>query len=257
MVRKRVQTVIKNYLPSATLLLLFFVIWEAAVWLWAIPRWILPAPTRIFGLIGSEYELLLAHTLITLEEVLVGFALAFITGLHLALLIFHFITVERAVYPLVIASQTIPVLAIAPLLIVWFGYGLTPKVIVVALIVFFPIVVNTVDGLKSVDPDAVNLLKILRANAWQILLKVRIPAALPFVFSGTKIGVSVSVIGAVIGEWVGAKAGLGYLMIHANAQLRIDLIFAAIFALSVLGVGLFMLVSLLERLIIPWRTVAR
>jgi ABC-type nitrate/sulfonate/bicarbonate transport system permease component len=257
MVRKRVRRFAEDYLPPAVLLLFFFAIWEGAVELLAIPRYILPAPSRIIDLIGAEYDLLLFHTLVTLEEVLVGFVVALTTGIGLALLIFHFVVVERALYPLVIASQTIPVFAIAPLLIVWFGYGLVPKVIMVALIVFFPIVVNTVDGLKSVDPDAVNLLKILKANAWQILFKVRVPAALPFVFSGTKIGVSVSVIGAVIGEWVGAKAGLGYLMIHANAQLRIDLIFAAIFALSILGVGLFILVSLLERLVIPWRTVVR
>ena len=257
MVRKLVQNFTRNYVPPAMLLLLFFACWEAVVRLLDIKHYILPAPTRIFNLIGAEADLLLSHTLITLGEVLLGFVLAFITGISLALLIFYFITVERALYPLVIASQTIPVFAIAPLLIVWFGYGLAPKVIMVALIVFFPIVVNCVDGLKSVDPDAINLRKVLKANAWQILLKVRIPAALPFVFSGTKIGVSVSVIGAVIGEWVGAKAGLGYLMIHANAQLRVDLIFAAIFALSVLGAGLFVLVSLLERLLVPWRKIAR
>ena len=176
-----------------------------------------------------------------------------VVGITLAFLIFHSTTMERTLYPLIVASQTIPVFAIAPLLIVWFGYGLLSKVVMATLIVFFPIVVNTVDGLRSVDQDIVNLMRILKASRWQILWKVRIPGALPFIFSGIKIGVAVSVIGAVIGEWVGSQAGLGFLMIHANAQLRIDLIFAAIVYLSVMAIGLFALTSFVEWLALPWR----
>jgi ABC-type nitrate/sulfonate/bicarbonate transport system permease component len=154
---------------------------------------------------------------------------------------------------LIISSQTIPVFAIAPLLILWFGYGIGSKVVMTAIIVFFPIVINTVEGLKSADPDTVALLRILEATSAQIFFKVRIPQALPFVFSGIKIGVAVSVIGAVIGEWVGAKEGLGYLMIHANAQLQVELVFASIFWLSILGMALYVLVSVMERVLVPWR----
>jgi ABC-type nitrate/sulfonate/bicarbonate transport system permease component len=221
----------------------------------SVPRYILPAPSRVAGTILSKQSLLFGHTLVTLGEIGAGFALALIVGVGLAVLLFHFSILERAVYPFIIASQTIPVFAIAPLLIVWFGYGIIPKVIMAAIIVFFPIVVNTVDGLRSADEDAVNLLRIMKANRLGILVKVRFPAALPFIFSGAKIGVAVSAIGAVIGEWVGSTRGLGYLMIHANAQLQIDLIFAAIFYLSVMAVGLFGLFSLIEWLSLPWRRV--
>lgn len=239
--------------PPAALLLVLLAVWEWAVRAFGIPFYILPAPSRIAGVVVADHAMLLADSWITLQEVLAGFAVAFVVGIGLALAIFSSRTVERAVYPLIIASQTVPVFAIAPLLIVWFGYGMASKVVMAALIVFFPIVVNTVDGLRAVDPDMVNLLRILGAGPGQILTKIRIPAALPFVFSGTRIAVAVSVIGAVIGEWVGAARGLGFSMIHANAQLHIDLVFAAIVYLSAMALGLFVSVSVVEWFALPWR----
>jgi ABC-type nitrate/sulfonate/bicarbonate transport system permease component len=152
----------------------------------------------------------------------------------------------------VIASQTVPVIAIAPLLIVWFGYDMMPKVVMTALIAFFPVVVNTVDGLEATDPDLLDLMRLLQADWWQTFRKARFPAALPFIFSGLKIAAAVSVIGAVIGEWVGADRGLGFLMIRANAQLRTDLIFASITILSAMGILLFLAVCALERIGMPW-----
>ncbi len=241
--------------PPAALLAIFVLGWELGVRVFGVPFYILPSPTRIARLMVTDQWLLLTQAAVTLEEVLLGFAIAFVVGIALALLIFSSRTIERAVYPLIIASQTVPVFAIAPLLIVWFGYGLASKIAMAALIVFFPIVVNTVDGLRAADPDTVNLLVILGATPAQILLKIRIPAALPFVFSGTRIAVATSVIGAVIGEWVGATQGLGFLMIHANAQLHIDLVFAAIVYLSLMAMGLFAAVSLIEWLALPWRRV--
>lgn len=248
---------LKQYLPPFLLLLFFFFCWEAGVRLLAIPHYILPAPSQIMQTLIETRALLLAHVLVTAQEIAVGFALAFGVGVGLAFLIVHFPLLEKTFYPLIIASQTIPVFAIAPLLIVWFGYGLLPKVIMTALITFFPIVVNSVDGLRAADPDFLNLLRTLKATSWQLLWKVRIPAALPFLFSGTKIGIAVSVIGAVIGEWVGADMGLGYLMLRANAQLRTDLVFASIFILSLLGISLFALVALLERIALPWQYVQK
>jgi ABC-type nitrate/sulfonate/bicarbonate transport system permease component len=218
-----------------------------------IPFYILPAPSRIARLLVDDNGLLLAQAAVTLEEIAIGFIIALIVGIGLALLIFSFPVVERAVYPLVIASQTVPIFAIAPLLIVWLGYGMPSKVAMTALIVFFPIVVNTVDGLRAADPDIVNLLLILGATSTQVLIKIRAPAAMPFVFSGARIAVATSVIGAVIGEWVGATQGLGFLMIHANAQLHIDLVFAAIVYLSAMAIGLFLAVSAAEWLALPWR----
>ena len=228
-------------------------IWETSVHVFDIPRYILPAPSKIVVTLFVEREQLLKHTLVTLEEMLLGFVLAASIGIPLAILMFEFPVLERAFYPYVIGSQTVPVFAIAPLLVLWFGFGIASKVIMAALIVFFAIVLNTLDGLKSTDPDTVNLFRILRANRWQILWKVRIPSALPFIFSGAKIGISISTIGAVIGEWVGAKAGLGYLMLYANGRLEVALVFAAIFCLTLLGLSLFGTMTLLERYVMPWR----
>ena len=239
--------------PPLALLAVILAGWEAAVRAFGIPFYILPAPSRIAGVLVDDRALLLGEAAVTLGEVLLGFAIAFVVGVGLALAIFASRTVERAVYPLVIASQTVPVFAIAPLLVVWFGYGTLSKVAMAALIVFFPIVVNTVDGLRAADPDMVNLLVILGARPAEIVRRVRVPAALPFVFSGTRIAVATSVIGAVIGEWVGSTRGLGYLMIHANAQLHVDLVFAVIVYLSVMATALFWTVSAVEWAALPWR----
>ncbi|HKV45472.1 MAG TPA: ABC transporter permease [bacterium] len=248
-----IRRVIDRAGPPTLLLAAFVAAWEWGVRAFGIPFYILPAPSRIARLLITDGGLLLGEAAVTLEEIFLGFAIAAVVGTALALLIFSSRLVERGVYPLIIASQTIPVFAIAPLLIVWLGYGMLSKIAMTALIVFFPIVVNTVDGLRAADPDAVNLLRILGATPAQVLFKIRAPAALPFVFSGVRIAVATSVIGAVIGEWVGATQGLGFLMIHANAQLQIDLVFAAIVCLSVMAVGLFLAVSGVEWLVLPWR----
>lgn len=227
--------------------------WEASVHYFKIPSYILPGPWKILKVMWQRMDLLAAHALVTLTEIGLGFWLALVVGLTLAVLIHSSRIIERSFLPLIISSQTIPVFAIAPLLILWFGYGIGSKVVMTAIIVFFPIVINTVEGLKAADPDTLALLKILEASPGQMFFKVRVPQSLPFVFSGIKIGVAVSVIGAVIGEWVGAREGLGYLMIHANAQLQVELVFASIFWLSILGMGLYGLVVVVERLLIPWR----
>jgi putative hydroxymethylpyrimidine transport system permease protein len=236
-----------SLLPLALLGLLAF-FWQAAVWTFKVPPYLLPGPERIARVMVTKADLLLVHTGTTLAEILLGFGLAIVAGFALALCIHSSRWVKRAVLPLVIASQTIPVFAIAPLLILWFGYGMGSKVVMAAIIVFFPIVVNTVQGLAAADPDILSLFVILEASPWQVLVKVRIPQALPHVFAGLKIGAAVSVIGAVIGEWVGSSQGLGYLMMHANAQLQVDLVFAAIVWLSVIGVGLYGFIAWMERL---------
>ena len=253
--RSSIGPVLAHAGPPALLLAAILGLWEWGVRAFGIPFYILPAPSRIATLLVTERALLASEAAVTLLEIFLGFGIAFVVGIGLALLIFASRTVERAVYPLVIASQTVPVFAIAPLLIVWLGYGMLSKVAMAALIVFFPIVVNTVDGLRAADPDIINLLLILGATPAQVLVKLRAPAALPFVFSGIRIAVATSVIGAVIGEWVGATQGLGFLMIHANAQLHIDLVFAAITVLSLMAVGLFLAVSGIEWLVLPWRRV--
>lgn len=245
----------KALLPALALLILIG-LWEGSVRLLARPdliHTVYPIPSGVAFSLYAKSGLLARQTLVTLAEVGLGLGLALVFGLALSLLIFYSKGLERALYPLIIITQNIPVFAIAPLLVIWLGYGLGPKAIVAALIVFFPIVVNTVDGLRATDEDLVHLFTILGATPWQMLVKLRIPSALPFIFSGLKIGVTLSVVGAVIGEWVGARAGLGYLMLKENRLLQADLVFAAIIWLSALGLGLFALVSLLERAAMPWK----
>lgn len=247
---------LKYVLPVLPVLIIFLgilSIWEFIVFLIDIPRYILPAPSRIMVTLFVERIQLLHHSFVTFQEMLFGFLLAVCIGIPLAILMSEFPILERAFYPYVIGSQTVPVFAIAPLLGVWFGLGIASKVIMAAIIVFFAIVLNTLDGLKSTDPDIISLFQIHRATRWQILWKVRIPAALPFIFSGAKIGISISTIGAIIGEWTGANAGLGHLMLLANAQLQVSLVFAAILCLTALGLGLFTFMTLVEKLAMPWR----
>jgi putative hydroxymethylpyrimidine transport system permease protein len=248
----RLRRLTGSWVPAALIVLVLLGVWEGYVRLWAVPKWLLPAPSLIAMTLVVSWELLLDHTLVTLLEVVVGFGLSLLGGVALACGIAASRTLERALYPFVIASQMVPIIVIAPLLLIWVGYGLTPKVIVVALTAFFPIVVNMVDGLKSVDPDAVNLLRTMGASRWQIFVKVQVPTSLPFLFSGLRVAMAVSIIGAVIGEWMGSSQGLGYLMIRSKPQFLTERVFAAIVVLSVMGVALFVLVGVIEKLAIPW-----
>ena len=225
-----------RWLPPLAIMIGLLGIWEAYVRIFDVQKWLLPAPSVIFETMIESAGLLFRHTVTTVEEVIVGFAMALAAGVILASIIALSRTIERAIYPFVIASQTIPIIVIAPLLLIWIGYGLAPKFIVVALIAFFPIVVNTVDGLKSVDHDSVRLMRTLGASRLQIFMKLQLPTSLPFLFSGAKIAVAVSVIGAVIGEWVGSSQGLGYLIIRWKSQFLTERVFAAIVVLSVMGI---------------------
>lgn len=226
--------------------------WEIWVQVGDVPKWQLPAPSAVAVELAESRALLWDHTLVTLKEVALGFLAALAAGVILAALITYSRIMESSIYPIVIASQTVPVIAIAPLLLIWVGYGIEPKIIIVALISFYPIAVNTVDGMKSADPDMVSMMRTLGASRWQIFSKLQVPSSLPFMFSGIKIGISVSVIAAVIGEWVGASAGLGYLITYSQPLFLTARVFAAIVLLSVMGISLFALASLLERIMLPW-----
>jgi ABC-type nitrate/sulfonate/bicarbonate transport system permease component len=241
-----------RWLPAAVIVVGVIGFWEAYVRIFDVQKWLLPAPSIIAKTIGVDAGLLAGHTLATIEEIVIGFALALACGFGLAAAIGLSRTVERVLYPFIIASQTIPIIVIAPMLLVWVGYGLAPKVIVVALICFFPIVVNMVDGLKSVDSDVVSLMRTLGAGRWAIFMKLQVPTSMPYLFSGLRIAIAFSVIGAVIGEWVGSSEGLGYLMIRSKPQFLTERVFAAIVILSALGVTLFATVGVVERFAIPW-----
>lgn len=242
-----------HWLLPALLIGLLVAGWEGWVRAAETPRWLLPPPSAVARTLIVDRVLLLHHAGVTLREVLLGFALALAAGLLLAAAIDASPILERAVYPLVIASQTVPIPALAPLFLIWFGYGLLPKVLVTALVGFFPIAVNTVDGLRATDRDMLDLLRSLGAGRWARFRLAKLPASLPFVFSGAKIAIAVCVIGAVFGEISGSSAGLGYLLLRSKALALTDRVFACVALLAAMGIGLFALVALAERLFLPWR----
>jgi ABC-type nitrate/sulfonate/bicarbonate transport system permease component len=214
---------------------------------------LVPSPAEIASALWANRSLLAENAWVTLQEVLLGFLCALVAGLGFAVLLHLSGLLARATYPLLVASQTIPILVIAPILVVWFGFGIGPKLAVVALICFFPIAVNTFDGLRSVDPETTKTMRTLYASRLQILWRVEGPSALPFAFSGAKIGATIAVIGAVFGEWAGAETGLGVLIREDNASLETARLFAATAILAAMGLALFGLLALAERRIVTWR----
>lgn len=213
---------------------------------------LVPAPSDVGESLWLDRELLAENGWVTLQEVLLGFALAVVLGVAFAVALHLSPTLRRAFYPLLVASQTIPVVAIAPILVIWLGFGIGPKLAIIALICFFPITVNTLDGLRSVDPAAIRMMRTLDAGRAQVLSRLELPAALPQFFSGAKIAVAVAVIGAVFGELVGADEGLGHLITQAQANLLTARVFAAVVVLSAFAIALFGALSYLERRLAPW-----
>lgn len=227
--------------------------WEAFCRLGGLPDFILPSPAQILRVALGEAPRLLPHAAVTLAEILAGIGLALAVAIPLAVLMHAQPSFERALAPFLIASQAVPVFALAPLLVVWLGYGMASKVLMAGVIIFFPITVSLLEGFKSCDRDYRILFELMGAGRFQALRKLYWPWALPYFFAGLKVGVSVATIGAVIGEWVGAQQGLGYVMIQANARLKVDLVFAAILWLSLMGVGLWALVGFVEKRCLWWK----
>ena len=227
--------------------------WDVLADLLSIEPVLVPAPTDVAESLWEDRSLLAADAWVTLREVVLGFLLALVAGVGLAILIHLSETSRRALYPLMVASQTIPIVVLAPVLVVWFGFGIVPKLLIIALICFFPITVNAYDGLRSVDPELLKMMRTLGANRLQSLRRAELPWALPFIFSGAKIAVAVAVIGAVFGEWAGSDSGLGHLILVSSGELSTSLTFAAIAVLSAIAICLFGLLALLERRIVTWK----
>ncbi|MFL5759707.1 MAG: ABC transporter permease [Thermomicrobiales bacterium] len=244
---------VRRWLAPVLLLVLVAIFWELWVRVRDTPAWLLPPPSDILKTLWKDRDLLWHNARVTAEEIGLGFALALIAGVLLAIVIDASVIAERAIYPIVIASQTIPIFALAPLVLIWFGYGLMPKVLITALIGFFPIVVTMVDGLRGTDRELLDLLRALGAGRWTRFRLAKWPSSLPSLFSGARVAITVCVIGAVFGELIASSAGLGYLMRRASAQQLTARVFASIVVLSLLGVALFALVSALERIALPWR----
>jgi putative hydroxymethylpyrimidine transport system permease protein len=239
--------------PSLVLLVLLAASWEFAARYLGVPGYVLPAPSSIVGaLISGWSDTLRSATWVTLQEVLLGFVLALVSGLILAIGLHSSAAARRAVYPLLIGSQAVPVVVIGPILAVIFGYTIVPKMLLVALVCFFPVVVNALDGLSATDPELLRLMRSLHGTRLSTFRRVQFPAALPSIFSGVRIAAAFAAIGAVFGEYAGSSNGLGYVLIQATPQLQTALAFAAILLLTLISVLLFWLVTLTERVLVPW-----
>lgn len=242
----------QRYLSPLAVLGILILVWYAVVSIFHIPGYIVPTPLAVLRSLVNRGWSYLPDAWTTTQEILAGFGLGFVIGLPLAGLISQSRTLRRALYPVLISSQMIPIFAIAAVVTIVFSYGLLPQIVVAALYSFFPIVVNGADGLSGVDPELVNLLKSAGASEWRIFRTVRVPSALPSLFSASKLAITFAVTGAVIGEWIGGQSGLGYLMRFQNDAFDVSGMFATVVVLSVLGVLLFASVSLAEYVLLPW-----
>ena len=238
---------------SFCFILFIFLLWEFLVRWMAVPVFILPPPSTVLVTATVRAADIYPHAAVTLMEILLGIVLAVFTSVPLAIAMFAKPVIEKTLAPFLVASQAIPVFALAPLLVIWLGYGMASKVFMAWVIIFFPICVSLLEGLKSCDTEFRTLFRLMGASFFQTLRLLYWPWALPRFFTGLKVGVTVATIGAVIGEWVGAQQGLGFLMIQSNARLQTDLVFAAILWLTVIGLTLWWLVGRLEKKIITWK----
>jgi ABC-type nitrate/sulfonate/bicarbonate transport system permease component len=250
---------VKSWLLPTLLVAALIAAWQLATSTGAIADaldledFLVPSPLEIAESLWQNRSLLAENAWVTLREILFGFGCALVAGLGFATLLHLSETLRRASYPLLIASQTVPIIVIAPILVVWFGYGIVPKLAIVALVCFFPIAVNTLDGLRSVDPEAIKLMRTLDGSRAQTFRRVEAPAALPFAFSGAKIAIAIAPIGAVFAEWAGSSSGLGHMILQDGAQLETARQFAAVAVLSAIALALFGLLALAQRRVVSWR----
>ncbi|MDP6779376.1 MAG: ABC transporter permease [Candidatus Latescibacteria bacterium] len=245
--RSVLRTAAREYGLSLLFVLLALGVWEILVRAFQVADYVLPPPSQILSRVVTARYTLLGHAWVTLQEALLGFVLGATAGTLFAIAMARSRVVERMLYPLVISSQTFPKEALAPVFLMWFGFGIFPKVIIAGLISFFPVVINTTRGLLTVDPLILDLMRALSASQRQVFLKVRLPNAIPYQFAALKICITLSVIGAVVGEFVGASAGLGHLIRLSNSELATDLMFAALIVLGMMGTLLFLIVEGMER----------
>ncbi len=229
------------------------VLWELVVWLSGVPPYILPAPHEVAVAWAARWALILEHWVITTAEILLGLAIGTVLGCSSALIMGYFRPARRWLLPVLVTSQAIPVFAIAPLLVLWLGYGMASKVAMATLIIYFPVTAAFYDGLRRTEPGWLDLARTMGGSRWAALRHIRIPAALPALASGLRVATAVAPIGAIVGEWVGSSAGLGYLMLHANARMQIDLMFAALITLAVFAVALYFSVDTVLRRALPWQ----
>jgi NitT/TauT family transport system permease protein len=239
--------------PGAFLAALVVFWWAVTALGWVKP-YLIPSPGSVVLEFGKDAGLLARNSAITLLETVIGFVVAALVGLTFAVAIVYSRGVERTLYPLLLAAQVVPKIAIAPLFVVWLGFGIAPKILVAVLIAFFPVVISGVAGLRSVDPELLDLAATMGASPWDSFAKIRFPNAMPHIFAGLKVAVTLAVVGAVVGEFVGANSGLGYIVMSSNGNLNTPQLFAALIAMSLIGIVLFAVLEVVERIAVPWRS---
>jgi ABC-type nitrate/sulfonate/bicarbonate transport system permease component len=248
-----VRAALRRALPAVLLLVAAVAAWQGVASLGSVDELTLASPVEVAGALEEDWRLLADNAWVTLLEVGVGLAIAVAVGVGSAVAMHLVRPLRDAAYPLLVASQAIPIVVLAPIFVIAFDYGIGPKLAIVALICFFPVTVNVLDGLRSVDRELLKLMRCLGASRLATLRRVELPASLPYFFSGLRVAATVSVIGAVFGEWAGADEGLGRLVLLANTQLETPRVYAGIVVLTLIAVAMFALVTLIERLAVPWR----
>ncbi|MCO5090339.1 ABC transporter permease [Bosea sp. (in: a-proteobacteria)] len=254
MKRRRSESSSVSVLISLAILM---VIWEGAVRVFSIPAFLLPPPTLIFAEIVKNHRILLIHAQATLSVILTGFLCSAVIGIPLAFAISFSGFFRRTVYPMIVFSQLIPKIALAPIFVIWFGFGFLPKVLIAFLVSFFGVVIQSIVGFTSLRPEAVRVAQSMGANTFDLFRKVRLPHALPNIFAGLKLAIASASIGAIVGEFIASQQGLGYLVLIANAELNTPLSFAGMLLLSLMGVGLYFIVETAERFFTGWHVSQR
>lgn len=243
----------KPFFRSLFIVCVLLMIWQAAVLRWNIPAYLLPSPLQVGQMLWQQFPIIFTQSLTTITETLLGFGLGILFGCTTGLIIAFFRPLRFWFWPLLIVSQAIPTFAIAPLLVIWLGYGMASKIATTLLMIYFPIASSLYDGLRRTNPEWLDLAKTMQARSWRVFWHIRLPSALPDLASGIRIAAVAAPIGAIVGEWVGASSGLGYLMLNANARMQIDMMFAALVVIIFLALALYYGVDRILRLLIRWQ----
>lgn len=250
--QRKVSETIREWARPTVTLIALLLLWEFISRFLNVPVWLVPAPSKIFLSIIERGPIMFFHTWVTFYETILGFVLAIVLGVPLAVAVVHSRALSNTIFPLILITQSIPKVAFAPILLIWFGYGDIPKIVVAFLVAFFPVVVDTAAGLRSPAQQAIDLARQLAASDFQIYTKIRFPSALPHFFAGLKVAITLAVIGAVIGEFVGSESGLGFLVIESTSHFNTPLAFGAMTLLALMSMVLFAVVAVAERLACPW-----
>ena len=249
---KRKSQNITNKIWSCSAIVILVIVWQAISFLGIVDSFMLPSPVQVVRAFVSEFPTLMGHSVITLAEAFIGLGLGVLLGFLMAVLMDQFEVLYKACYPLIVLTQTIPTVAIAPLLVLWFGYEMAPKVILIVITTFFPLAVGLLNGFKSVDVDSIHLLRAMGAGRWQIFRYIKLPGAMSQFFAGLRISASYAVVGAVISEWLGGFGGLGVYMTRVKKAFSFDKMFAVIFLISIISLLLMKGVDLLQKKCMPW-----